>query len=933
MKKLIQTTLALVCVLAVLFALTACVKNVNVQLPSEQEGYTVSGEATAVKGENYQFTVTIDNNYEKGENFAVKANGTAVVETDGKYVVENVTEDITVTVEGVVKKAIYNVTLPTGDGYTVSGAASVMKGESYEFTVTLGETYEKGENFVVKANGTALTENNGKYVVANATENITITVDGVVKKTFRVSFPLGVGFTVDGAEKVTIGENYEFTVTFSETYEKGESFAVKVNGNVVEETNGKYVVENVTENLSITVDGVDKKPLCQVTLPDAEDGSYTITGESTVMKGENYEFTVTIAEGYKKGEDFAVKANGKALTEVGGKYIVENVTSAIVITVEGVEEATLKATFSAEGFEDALENDVEEFSYSAENFTFQITLSKHYTQNADAISVYYKTADGEETLVTPADGTYTIENPHKDIEIIVKGVVLNTYKVTFYRNSVEKHTLDVYAKSVLTDDQLNAAKAAVINDGETFSAWVGDVTAPIEENTVFYVYTEPTFGTAVDGSPITDATEVTGEYSAAGFEKVYKIEGAKGNVFAEIDLATAKEVRFAFKLEPGWILIDGWMVYAHMSDVWHEVVMTNDATGKWTVSITGPAAGATENLYTTTYQGATLSEIFANWNFCFTNSAEESVGANVRITELRKTDYTLYVGEVITTGAPAEGFTVSTDKVAPADFSSVYNLKTVPAGTKFADVDISGYSEVKFYFIAAQGYFNVNGWGAYAENAATGNNWVSVVLTNNGGGTWAITINGQLQASNDDKPSNPYAYTATGSTLKAVLDSWFSFADVKEEGTYLTEVRGIKAQAKVLIEGGVLKSDTTQDATEEAPAGFEKTYLFNTGNYTTSLPFSDVDVSEYAELCFAYKSSSWMLFAGWSKYLHEVDKWVSVVMKQTEIGKWDVSVYSTQTTQTFTYEGDKLSEILKSWCNNVGNTDFYFTELRGTKAA
>ncbi len=66
---------------------------------------------------------------------------------------------------------------------------------------------------------------------------------------------------------------------------------------------------------------------------------------SPVVEGGSYSFTVTIADGYEKGEGFAVKANGTALTEADGIYTVSNIRANVTITVEGVEEITTTATW------------------------------------------------------------------------------------------------------------------------------------------------------------------------------------------------------------------------------------------------------------------------------------------------------------------------------------------------------------------------------------------------------------------------------------------------------------------------------------------------------------------------------------------------------------------------------------------------------------
>ena len=76
-----------------------------------------------------------------------------------------------------------------------------------------------------------------------------------------------------------------------------------------------------------------------VTLPEGE--GYTVAGNNSVEKFQNYTFTVAIADGYKKAENFAVKVNGQVIEPVEENvYVVYGVETAIEITVEGVEAKT-----------------------------------------------------------------------------------------------------------------------------------------------------------------------------------------------------------------------------------------------------------------------------------------------------------------------------------------------------------------------------------------------------------------------------------------------------------------------------------------------------------------------------------------------------------------------------------------------------------------
>lgn len=147
------------------------------------EGYTLTGETTVEDGKDYSFTVTIADDYEMEDNFVVKANGeTLTAGESGSYTVENVTADLTITVEGVVKKqaASHAVTLTPGEGYTLTGEATAEDGKDYTFTVTVSEGYDAA-NMVVKVNGEEVTAVDGIYTVEKVSSDLTITVEGVTE--------------------------------------------------------------------------------------------------------------------------------------------------------------------------------------------------------------------------------------------------------------------------------------------------------------------------------------------------------------------------------------------------------------------------------------------------------------------------------------------------------------------------------------------------------------------------------------------------------------------------------------------------------------------------------------------------------------------------------------------------------------------------------
>lgn len=83
----------------------------------------------------------------------------------------------------------------------------------------------------------------------------------IKRETFKVNLPEIEGATVketeDSYSPVAKGGEFKFTVQLDDEY-NNSSVIVKVNGNEISAVDGVYAIENVTENIDITVDGVVK---------------------------------------------------------------------------------------------------------------------------------------------------------------------------------------------------------------------------------------------------------------------------------------------------------------------------------------------------------------------------------------------------------------------------------------------------------------------------------------------------------------------------------------------------------------------------------------------------------------------------------------------------------------------------------------------------
>ena len=288
----------------------------------------------------------------------------------------------------------HNVTLTAGEGYTLTGEATVEEGSDYSFTIAIADDYEKTDAFAVKANEEALTANSdGSYTVKSVSADLTVTVEGVAKKQ-TVPFS---GIVTDSGKEVTVeyqgmvpakndystyddtpyyhvtvpagttsvqvtypasvdmmGTNtaYGYTLTIPDHVlywtSSGFDFTTNDDGSkTVTIPIADYLLDASGKGTAVSVEYNNYNPISFFTFAyepavthkvDLSSGSgYTLTGADTVEDGADYTFHLEIADGYGKGDSFEVTANGKILTaNEDGSYTVKNVTSDLRISVRGV---------------------------------------------------------------------------------------------------------------------------------------------------------------------------------------------------------------------------------------------------------------------------------------------------------------------------------------------------------------------------------------------------------------------------------------------------------------------------------------------------------------------------------------------------------------------------------------------------------------------
>ena len=439
--------------------------------------------------------------------------------------------------------------------------------------------------------------------------------------------------------------------------------------------------------------------------------------------------------------------------------------------------------------------------------------------------------------------------------------------------------------------------------------------------------------------------EQTNEISPAkGFENVYKYQSSTaGNIhgmnFDDTDLTAYETVTFALKTasfnfnsETTKELSD-WMIFTltqTSTAMWDLVVTHNGETVYTKTGLNGAYNSAANPVYSNNALDAIL---FGNPSGFTPVSVDGDL--TVYVSEVRGELAPIeYWGEKIVNSAVNGGVEAMGEKDTPTDFEKVYKLSGAFDKGVFANVDITGYEEVRFYLTMNQALL-LDDWSAYAY---PNEGWTLVTLVNtlDGNNTWTVT----LADRNDATGANPFTAMYTGTTLKQVLNAWYT--SYSDNVLYVTDVRGVKIPG---WNDAVTEDATIIGATEvtdmQVPIGYEKLYLSNALSTSGGAnSFADVDISSYDEVRFKLKSNSYILWDGWNSLVMLKDNWLEFCLTQNADGTWDLLVdygggsYGGATKYTESgLEGMTLKAVLGQYEGSKQSEELvqriYVTELRG----
>ena len=524
------------------------------------EGYTLTGEAAVTDGSDYTFTVAISEGYEKSEAFAVKANGNVLTASEnGSYTIANVTADLTITVEGVVKAqpVSHTVTLTAGEGYTLTGEAAVTDGSDYTFTVAISEGYEMEDSFVVKANGEVLTAGeSGGYTVANVTADLTITVEGVKKtevpaKAGLSSLKFGDGNSASKAGAYEIAPAFdpavkEYSLLVADNYATAYAWAVR---GADMSSSAKITAQwtSVDDGSAKSVTLTSGKSTGQILTKFMKAGDVTNTATFTVTDGDFTDtYTVKLArvpsltalslDGIKFNESFSTSTRAYTANTAKDSVTV-NVTpraESYKVTYNGKAENTVALDMG----ENTIEVVVTNASGNSSTYTIKVT-------RVEAVQVDFSVnpSDAKVTVwdslgskVAPENGKYSLMSGSKYSYLVQKdGYVSQKNNFTLSQSGTIEVQLETASENPALDKTIYAQWANFRNGSNHLGITNAKTPYAPEDAELLWAQKYGTGWAAAPGSPII----VDGDIVTYVGSTIRRLDRMTGEVVATGEMAAS----------------------------------------------------------------------------------------------------------------------------------------------------------------------------------------------------------------------------------------------------------------------------------------------------------------------------------------------------------------------------------------------------------
>ncbi|KAK8835444.1 hypothetical protein M9Y10_004548 [Tritrichomonas musculus] len=479
----------------------------NVLFPSVQGIEFVSNDSTEIiHGGTFSFKIKELEGYTI-KNIKVWANSDVIELINGQYTINNIINDIVISVEGVqsikvdfkfqyIKGVIYK---DTNDGIlSTLDILKVNNGSSYSFKVDLSSDYSdslsemnvyanREKNVVVDGKETIslvkekIDDIRGVYTVNNITESTTITVENVKINSYTVKLTDTTGIEyldrygdkkLGKEESVNHGEAFSFMINPIKGF-IGSDVIVTAKGQNTDKVqltaiDGVYTVENVQSDYTIVVENVSKAIYkVEVRLLDGvnllDDSGNKLSTSLTVKHGDDLSFRLSLDEAYSNSvPEVVVKGSNNKITPVNNIYTIKSIENDTIVEISNVRKNTYVIKFKeTEGViyknaKNKVFTDSLEVEYGG-SLQFKVALKDAYDASYPLVLLNDKDA------ITQSGGTYELFNVRDNGEITVKNVVKNN------ESSVIEMVEEI-------DEQINSADntTAVIEASKKYNALTDD---------------------------------------------------------------------------------------------------------------------------------------------------------------------------------------------------------------------------------------------------------------------------------------------------------------------------------------------------------------------------------------------------------------------------------------------------------------------------
>lgn len=430
------------------------------------------GIVTVPYDNDYYFAVKAETGYNIGS-VALKNNlvNMGSGQISGDYLIFKISSvKASVSITGSVSKAQHTVSFNTSsvttpstgysstvtyfqDGLKIAGDSVIVQyGGNTSFQVKLADECNQSDLRVYSsASSEKLSSVNGTYSITDITQDITVRVENLTLNQYVINFtPTDSAYYIksdgtqitSGTQLADYNSSYSFGVSARPGYAIGSSMVVNyktasgvTKSLIADASSGKYTIPNIKESGTISIENVDNI-IYTITLAPIDGVTYyndtgsVISGKLKIKYGQNFEFSVGVADAYDDSipgmyivVNDGLSSNVSAQKLSSGRYIISNVTQDINVKVGNITKNKYIVTLTKiEGIEyygtsgKTITGD-NEIEYKG-SITFRVYLYPAYADSNITVML------GDNAMTSDSNGMYTIPGIDENKTVTVLGVQL-----------------------------------------------------------------------------------------------------------------------------------------------------------------------------------------------------------------------------------------------------------------------------------------------------------------------------------------------------------------------------------------------------------------------------------------------------------------------------------------------------------------------------